>query len=636
MKKLLFSLVFQLAAFVVFAQCTSPAGDFDGDGVPDAIDVDDDNEGILDIDETGRGAINWTSSQLNNFGTTPFSAALGCGTTIGFQANPANTQLRSFTTTNATINGYCTAILRADLNDPTATIPGGVMVFSTYAPNNTALGTITLSLTPGTLYNLNIFFGDPEYTSFKFTAYDAADQPISTADCCVTNYTLTGSTPSTTLSAATINAFDISCPANGSGQNYDAHRVRFGETTLSQATRIVIELSRYSGGTTASDGVFFFVSGTCRPDTDGDGQPNDKDNDSDGDGCPDALEGDGLFTYSKTNSNGQLLGTVDANGQLQLSGVPQNGGTSYNASLFDAQSACERPISYPVSIVTSGSPALLNLGTHSFQGSDLIDLPSQGSWTGKAVKIISLPTNGFILTHNSVILAAGDTLFNYTPSLLTIEPSGLTPTGTSSTSFEYAVLDIASQTSAMAATYTIAWSSPLPIRLNSFTVSKTGDCSLQFKWLVEEDGPGIYELQKSEDGQLFSTFHQQVARNLNGLQSYEYKHVQGDGEAAYYRLKIRDSDNKTSFSQILHVQSECGRLQQPVLYPNPATHSLAITGVRNGEWIHIYEPGGRIVRSLKATTDQVYKINISNLLPGLYYILLPGRIQTHALKFIKL
>lgn len=636
MKKLLLLIGLQLAVSIIFAQCITPTGDNDGDGIPDAIDMDDDNDGILDIVETGRGAIAWNTSNLTAFRTTPFTASLGCGTSIGFQCNPASSQLTGFSTTTATINSAYTNILRADLNDPTAALPGGSMAFTTYAPNNTALGNITLQLTPGSLYQFNIYLGDPEFTSFRITAYDASNQPISTSDWCAATYTRTGNSPSTSLPVPVINPFEAVCTAGPGGQDYDAYRVRFGETTLAQATRIVIEMSRYSGSTTSSDGIFFFVSGTCRPDTDNDGVPNDKDNDSDGDGCPDALEGDGTFTYSQLDANGRLIGSIDPNGLVIMPGIPQLAGNSYNSSLFDAQSACERPVSYPVNVVTGGVPTLFNLNAYAFQGSDLTDQPSQGSWAGKSVKITNLPGYNFILKYNSVAVASGDTLINYNPSLLTIEPSGLTPPGTTSTFFTYAVLDIASQTSVSDASYTITWAIPLPVKLTYFSISKAENCSLLFHWQAEEDGTGWYEIQSSTNSQTFQPLHSQAASKMNGLQTYSYTYQPNEANTMYYRLKITDKDGKVTFSEVISVQTDCKVLQKLKLYPNPANSTVILRGVYKGELIHIYEPGGRLLRSVRAAYDFREEINISSLLPGNYYLILADRKTPAMLKFVKL
>ena len=48
----------------VHAQCAdvTATGDCDGDGVPNGVDQDDDNDGILDVNETIAGSIWWSAN----------------------------------------------------------------------------------------------------------------------------------------------------------------------------------------------------------------------------------------------------------------------------------------------------------------------------------------------------------------------------------------------------------------------------------------------------------------------------------------------------------------------------------------------------------------------------------------------
>ncbi|MEP0389073.1 MAG: Ig-like domain-containing protein, partial [Dokdonia sp.] len=72
-------------------------------------------------------------------------------------------------------------------------------------------------------------------------------------------------------------------------------------------------------------------------DTDGDGIPNHLDEDSDGDGCFDAIEGDGSFTLIQVNGNGELLGGVDS-----VTGIPSVGTQNTTTAYADENdnSAC--------------------------------------------------------------------------------------------------------------------------------------------------------------------------------------------------------------------------------------------------------------------------------------------------------
>ncbi|HDZ04246.1 Ig-like domain-containing protein, partial [Maribacter sp.] len=64
-------------------------------------------------------------------------------------------------------------------------------------------------------------------------------------------------------------------------------------------------------------------------DTDSDGITDDLDNDSDSDGCPDALEGNGTYTFTDIDGSGALTATPNANG---LPGTAQGIGTSKDSS----------------------------------------------------------------------------------------------------------------------------------------------------------------------------------------------------------------------------------------------------------------------------------------------------------------
>ncbi|MGN6420555.1 MAG: T9SS type A sorting domain-containing protein [Pseudobacter sp.] len=630
MKKVLLFTCFQIVALFAFSQCSAPPGDFDGDGIADAIDLDDDNDGIPDLVENGIGAINWTAAQLNSFGTTPFTATIPGGGAIQFQTTAPWTQYGGIGQ-NTSVN-YNT-VLTTDLGEP-VTI-SRVLTFSTYQPNNVELGKINLNISPGTLKQLNLYWSDADMTSFIITAYDGNNNALGTSDWCTKTYETNGVSPANAGGQITMGASSATLNVSAQSTNYDVVRLRFGETTLMTAVRIEITIRRYSGGTTNSDGVFFFVSGISRPDTDGDGNPNEKDNDSDDDGCPDALEGGGPFTYTQVDANGRLLAPVNATGVPIITGVPQSGGTSYNSNLFDAQSACERPVSYPVSFVSAGTPALLDLGSHPLQGSDLIDLPAQGNWTGKAVKIMSQPTNGFILKHNGSIVNAGDTIVNYSPSLLTIEPSGSSPQGAMQTSFDYSVMDMASQTSAASATYSVAWTIALPLKLLSFSGKEEGKCNIRFTWKTREDEQGMYELQKSTDGKFFSTFHQMPAINQASTQEYSYIYKPVGTNANYYRLRITDAAGQFTFSRTILIQPACNKTDQLALFPNPAIYTITCVGVRKGELIKVFEAGGRQVKTVQVTQNGRQEIKIAQFTPGIYYVKVEGRGQTRQLKFIK-
>jgi hypothetical protein len=635
--KIIITLFFSLTFFFnLNAQCTFPAGDNDGDGIADAIDTDDDNDGIPDLVENGQGSISWTTTQLNNFRTTSFSAPMACGTTVGFQCNPLITQLTAFTSAPANVNTIYQTMLRADINNATAILPYTMQFTANSTAANTAYGNITISLTPGTLYDFNIYFGDPELTSIKVTALNASSQLLSTSDWCTATYKSDGSSPSTTLGPVTKSATDITCTAVVASHNYDAWRIRFGETTLSQATQIVIEMNRFNASSGTGDGLFFFVSGTCRPDTDSDGTANDKDNDSDADGCPDALEGGSNFKYPDLDANGRLNVVVDANGQPVISGVPQTMGTSANAALFDAQSACAYPQTYPVSINQPGMPAYLNLGSTPLQGSDEADQPTQGSWDGKKLSITSLPTNGFDLIYNGTTVTQNQIISPYAANLLSIQPGALTPQGTTSTTFQYNTIDIADQQDQTSAVYTITWAQALlPLHLVNFYVYFDDQCQLKFSWTsADEINFSGYTIEKSRDGKTFTAITYVPGK---GKDKNEYFFViNGSIAENYFRLRMQDIDGTVSYSKTMFVTSRCNSKKEIQIFPVPAFSSVTISGVDIGDRIKIYNMTGDSMFSEINTTANKKTINIQSLPAGIYTVRIIARNGTgKTIKLVK-
>ncbi len=72
---------------------------------------------------------------------------------------------------------------------------------------------------------------------------------------------------------------------------------------------------------TLGDGIDFIFEGCSEIDTDNDGVADHLDNDSDGDGCPDAVEGSDNFFIPHLDNNNRLSGNVDENGVPTIAGT---------------------------------------------------------------------------------------------------------------------------------------------------------------------------------------------------------------------------------------------------------------------------------------------------------------------------
>lgn len=605
----LFPIVSQLSA-----QCTGPVNDCDGDGIPNNVDIDNDNDGIVDSVENGQGTIQWTAAQISAIATTPFTTNTGCGTSISLSATN-NGGLSAFAQ-NAT--NYNT-VLTTDMGVST-TLPRSMTYTSAVVGGNYGLqGSFTLTITPGTLYQLNIYFADPENTSYIITAYDASNNPIATTDWSVARYRTNG-VSSTSMGPLVLNGTNATYTANGASLNFDAGRVRLGETTLLTATRIVVENYRYAGSGTGGDGLWLFVSGICRPDTDGDGIPNYQDTESDGDGCPDAIEGGASFLYPQFDLNNRIDAGVTSDGMPQLTGVPQSRGTSTNPAQFDLQSGCAFPETYPVVLNQGGAPAPTSLLTNPLQGSDEADQPLQGSWSGKAVAITAAPTNGFELLYNGSPVTTGQVIANYVPGQLSIAPGPSTLNGTTTTSFSYANIDIAGQQDATPAAYTITWAEALlPLDLVDFEISVDATCGVTSKWSsANEDNVSEFILEGSADG---LDFEKMATVPAIGNGNHQYVAVIDLSVDQYYRLKMVDRDGSYRYSQVQKVSKVCNVERKIRLYPNPAGEQFFVKGLKKDDVAFIFSNAGVKLHSITATGQPVQQIDISRMPAGPYRLI---------------
>ena len=311
--------------------------DYDGDGINNFIDLDDDNDGILDTNECGISTqnIDWFSSGFSNAG---ISAVGGQTKDLG-----VITGYPEFNGINITIE-----FLTNDVSNASGLIASSATPWMTIS--NNSLGTTqtfkaTLSQPiPGFSLTYDPLFVDGE--SIVFTSPGVLSAPL----------------PADAINGDVITSTSILNPVGGSTIENNYGAVRF--TSLDNQT-IYFNTSVATGGTLTSsqNGVLLTVTRLIRCDTDGDGIANYFDLDSDNDGCTDAIEGGASFitanlvastmpggnigatsgTYNQpvTQNLGNTVGsTATTLGVPTIAGTGQTAGTSANAAALDAQGNC--------------------------------------------------------------------------------------------------------------------------------------------------------------------------------------------------------------------------------------------------------------------------------------------------------
>ena len=289
----------------VQAQCAdpSPSGDCDGDSVINSLDDDDDNDGILDVDEID---------------CTPRILDWNLATYTG-SFTPQEDLLR---TSYTNIGGTLLTITNVDSSIPPVTSSFDAGFSSLNGTSGLRLLSEADELNAGNVIQYKILFKNPvSGLTFSLVDIDKRAEGLG-ADFTeqVTIIASNGGTP-LTLVSGTDYTVGPSVTDNTGG-------VFEGNALVSSGTdgdinfsinapvdSIIIEFTNIEPAATTANAVMLISDldwGCAYLDTDSDGKPNFRDNDSDGDGCFDALEGDGGLTALQVNATtGEIIGAVN-------------------------------------------------------------------------------------------------------------------------------------------------------------------------------------------------------------------------------------------------------------------------------------------------------------------------------------
>jgi len=318
----------------------APALDSDGDLVPDATDIDDDNDGITDTDECPQGP-NANFSQFTGVQNAPGTTTTGTITQDG--------KLINFTITHpAKINPFDgqyaadTRALEGLFSDPDIYAPvNPVGIFEHPKFGNTGTYTIVFDQ-PITNPRMNIWsLGDGGF----FSGGSAPLQP-----------TFTFNTDITVISSKTLTTTGTDGTTNSLYQTA-SNTVRSNDDSDWFGGNGTIEILGTFTTVSFTVDVFeqfwnmnFSVFDTIECDFDGDGIPARLDLDSDGDGCPDAVEagvspttgigngdvinGDGTTNTTTSIANAQFTFTeAGGDGLLNsIDGATVDGNTEYTST----------------------------------------------------------------------------------------------------------------------------------------------------------------------------------------------------------------------------------------------------------------------------------------------------------------
>jgi large repetitive protein len=289
--------------------------DSDGDGVPNRIDLDDDNDGILDTDE---GRCSAAGAPLVNYSAIAVAAGANIsGTTLG-------TAIPGLSATHAVTGAVDKAQVYLGV------FPGGPFVFGNeyYHSNivDPVVGGVRVSAVT-TTFNKPV--SKVQYVMSDLESYGGPG--TSNERTKITGFL--GATPVALTKVlgsliTTVGGYELST-ANISSDESDV-RLRVTYSFAGPVDRIVAEYNT----TSPSGGVIGFVSSGCSDvDTDGDGVVDSLDLDADNDGILDLTES-GRTSGVDANGDGRLDGNVGTDGVPDSVQAMPNGGT-VNYTIID-------------------------------------------------------------------------------------------------------------------------------------------------------------------------------------------------------------------------------------------------------------------------------------------------------------
>jgi hypothetical protein len=175
---------------------------------------------------------------------------------------------------------------------------------------------------------------------------------------------------------------------------------------------------------------------------------------------------------------------------------------------------------------------------------------------------------------------------------------------------------------------------PLSVKFTNLKAYPSGNANT-VEWTInEESGVQDYEVQRSVDGNRFTTINITVARNNSGSdESYLFRDEQPGADKVFYRVRGNELNGTFKYSPIAKVVRSGSNEDAIKVYPNPVTgkqFSLQLNKLEKGNyWLRLINSKGQEVHqvSLQHAGGYMYRsVELPSLLPlGIYYLLLTGQ-----------
>lgn len=189
----------------------------------------------------------------------------------------------------------------------------------------------------------------------------------------------------------------------------------------------------------------------------------------------------------------------------------------------------------------------------------------------------------------------------------------------------------------------VSFSSPLPVKLVSFS-GNIFNSKAQLTWSVAENETGDhFEIEKSTDGRTFANAGVLFTTTKIGTESYSFREAAELTTTSYYRLKIVNKDNSTSYSKIVTLKTDKDAATTTLtIVQNPVTATLQFqytAATTSTAKVILYNAAGVSVMSkdlsLQKGTNAV-SLNLDNSInQGTYFLQISNGTERSIAKLVK-